>query len=147
MSVEFMALNCSAKQENCEVNFLTSYRVEGASFALAVSRVSDDRPVAALRAIHGNPAHRWTAVDLAAEAAMLRSAFFARFNRVVGMPPMDYLLTWRMAIARRLLRDREFAIEQIASQVGYGSASTFAAAFTRHVGTPPARYARMTVAE
>jgi AraC-like DNA-binding protein len=104
--------------------------------------LSDDRLVAALRAMHAKPAYSWTVAELAAEAAMSRSAFFARFNRIVGMPPMEYLLAWRMALARRLLRTREFAIEQVATRVGYGSSSTFSTAFTRHVGIPPARYAR-----
>ena len=108
--------------------------------------LSDDRLVAALRAIHAKPAHGWTVADLAAEAAMSRSAFFARFNRIVGMSPMEYLLTWRMALAKRLLRDRELTVEHVAAQVGYGSASTFSTAFTRHVGTPPMRYARATFA-
>ena len=105
--------------------------------------LSDDRLVAALRAMHAKPAYGWTGADLAAEAAMSRSAFFARFNRIVGMPPMEYLLAWRMALAKRLLRTRAFAIEHVAARVGYGSANTFSTAFTRHVGMPPARYARV----
>lgn len=108
--------------------------------------LSDDRLVAALRAMHARPAHGWTVADLAAEAAMSRSAFFARFSRIVGLPPMEYLLGWRMALAKRLLRTRELAIEQVAAQVGYGSASTFSTAFNRHVGMPPMRYARALIA-
>ena len=104
--------------------------------------LSDVRLVAALRAMHARPAHGWTVADLAAEAAMSRSAFFARFTRTVGLPPMEYLLAWRMALAERLLRTRELAIGHVATRVGYGSASTFSTAFTRHVGMPPMRYAR-----
>lgn len=104
--------------------------------------LSDDRLVSALRAMHARPAHGWTVADLAAEAAMSRSAFFARFSRIVGVPPIEYLLTWRMALAKRLLRTRELSIEHVAAQVGYASASTFSTAFTRHVGMPPIRYAR-----
>ncbi len=48
-----------------------------------------------------------------------------------------------MALAKRLLRTREIAIEHIAARVGYGSASTFSTAFARHVGMPPLRYARV----
>lgn len=107
--------------------------------------LSDDRLVSALRAMHARPAHSWTVADLAAEAAMSRSAFFARFSRIVGLPPMEYLLAWRMALAKRLLRTRELAIEHVAAQVGYGSASTFSTAFARHVGMPPMRYARAAV--
>jgi len=104
--------------------------------------LTDERLAAALRAMHATPARGWTVADLAAEAAMSRSAFFVRFSRVVGLPPMEYLLAWRMALAKRLLRSREFADPQVAVRVGYGSASTFSTAFTRHVGIPPARYAR-----
>ena len=108
--------------------------------------LSDDRLVSALRAMHARPAHGWTVADLAGEAAMSRSAFFARFSRIVGLPPIEYLLTWRMALAKRLLRTRELAIEHVAAQVGYASASTFSTAFTRHVGMPPMRYARAMLA-
>ncbi|WP_446745520.1 AraC family transcriptional regulator [Silvibacterium acidisoli] len=105
--------------------------------------LADERLAAAIRAIHARPEYPWTVAKLAADAALSRSAFFARFNRTVGLPPMEYLLTWRMALARRMLRGHELAIEQVAENVGYSSASTFTVAFARHVGMPPARYARM----
>lgn len=120
---------------------------DAASMPSVARGLSDERLVAALRAMHTRPGHGWSVADLAAEAAMSRSAFFARFGRVVGLPPMEYLLTWRMALAKRMLRTRELAIEQVAARVGYGSASTFSTAFTRHVGMPPMRYARAGVAE
>jgi AraC-like DNA-binding protein len=55
---------------------------------------------------------------------------------------MAYLLTWRMALAQDLLRRGAGSVAQVAERVGYSSASTFSVAFTRHVGMPPARYAR-----
>ncbi|WP_413711219.1 AraC family transcriptional regulator [Rhizobium sp. Rhizsp82] len=102
----------------------------------------DERLAAALHALHARPAHPWTVADLAAEAALSRSAFFARFQRVVGLPPMEYLLAWRMALAKQLLRRREMGMDEVAERVGYGSASTFSVAFARYAGVPPARYAR-----
>jgi len=95
-----------------------------------------------LKSMHANPAHPWTVVELAKQAALSRSAFFERFSRAVGVAPMEYLLTWRMAVAKNLLRHKENAIAEIAERVGYSSASTFSVAFTRHVGVPPARYGR-----
>ena len=47
-----------------------------------------------------------------------------------------------MILAKDLLRLRDGTIAQIARRVGYGSASTFSVAFTRHVGLPPSHYAR-----
>jgi AraC-like DNA-binding protein len=104
--------------------------------------LGDERLAAALCAIHARPEQSWTVAELAAEASLSRSAFFARFIRAVGLPPMEYLLAWRMALAKRLLRERELGIEEVAERVGYGSASTFSVAFARHAGMPPARFAR-----
>ena len=53
------------------------------------------------------------------------------------------MLAWRMALAQRMLRAQDLGVQEIAERVGYGSASTFTAAFTRHAGMPPARYGRM----
>lgn len=80
--------------------------------------------------------------QLAKKAALSRSAFFDRSTRALGIPPMDYLLAWRMAVAKNLLRRHEAGIAEVAERVGYGSASTFSTAFSRHVGEAPARYAR-----
>ena len=107
-----------------------------------VRGLADCRLAAALKSMHENPSHPWTVVELAKQAALSRSAFFERFSRAVGVAPMEYLLTWRMAVAKNLLRQKEGAIAEIAGRVGYSSASTFSVAFTRHVGVPPARYGR-----
>jgi AraC-like DNA-binding protein len=104
--------------------------------------LSDTRVAAAMRQMHGDIAWPWTVAQLAGKAALSRSAFFDRFIRAVGMPPMEYLLAWRMAVAKDLLRRRDSRIEDVASHVGYGSASTFSTAFSRHVGQPPGRFAR-----
>lgn len=79
---------------------------------------------------------------LAKEAALSRSVFFERFTRQVGVPPKEYLLAWRMALAKGLLRQNGLSVGDVSARVGYGSASTFSVAFTRHVGLPPTRYAR-----
>ncbi|MBQ2263758.1 MAG: AraC family transcriptional regulator [Loktanella sp.] len=102
--------------------------------------LADDRVVTALRLMHGDVARSWTATDLAREIGMSRSAFFARFSRTVGMTPMDYLLSWRMAVAKSLLRVGKLTLEEIADRIGYASASTFSTAFNRHVGQPPRRF-------
>ncbi len=106
-----------------------------------VQALSEPRLAAAIRAMHARPTHPWTVNELAKEAALSRSAFFERFNRVLGMPPMEYLLVWRMAVAKDLLRREEISIAAVAERVGYSSASTFSVAFSRHVGCPPTRYA------
>lgn len=104
--------------------------------------LADERLAAAMHAMHGDLARPWTISQVATEAGLSRSAFFDRFTRAVGMPPMEYLLAWRMAVAKDLLRRRDVALDAVAQRVGYGSASTFSTAFRRHVGQSPGRYAR-----
>jgi AraC-like DNA-binding protein len=104
--------------------------------------LSDVRLAPAIRQMHAQLARTWTVAQLAKASALSRSAFFERFTRSVGIPPMEYLLAWRMAVARDLLRRDELGIAEVAARVGYGSASTFSTAFNRHVGQPPGRYAR-----
>ncbi|MEL4072383.1 AraC family transcriptional regulator [Ochrobactrum sp. GPK 3] len=109
--------------------------------------LGDERLAVALHAMHAHPGHPWTVSDLANEAALSRSAFFARFSRIVGHSPMGYLLAWRMALAKQLLRNSNLGIKQVAERVGYGSASTFSVAFARYAGIPPSRYAREATSE
>jgi AraC-like DNA-binding protein len=104
--------------------------------------LADMRVSAAIRGMHRDPARPWAVAELAREAALSRSAFFDRFSRIVGVPPMEYLLGWRMAVAKDLLRRREVKLSEVAERVGYGSASTFSTAFSRYVGQAPGRYAR-----
>jgi AraC-like DNA-binding protein len=105
--------------------------------------LADPHLAVAIRQMHAHVARSWTVAELAKTAALSRSAFFERFSRTVGVPPMEYLLAWRMAVARELLRTEDLGIEEVAERVGYSSASTFSTAFSRHVGQPPGRYARM----
>ena len=100
----------------------------------------DPQLAPAIREMHAQLARSWTVAQLAKTAALSRSAFFERFMRTVGLPPMEYLLAWRMEVAKDLFRRQDVGIADVAERVGYGSASTFSTAFSRHVGQPPGRY-------
>jgi AraC-like DNA-binding protein len=104
--------------------------------------LADGRLAVAIRRMHESPTRPWTVAQLAKEAALSRSAFFERFSRAMGVAPMEYLLAWRMALAKNLLRRNEGGVAEVAERVGYSSASAFSVAFTRYVGLPPMRYAR-----
>ena len=103
--------------------------------------LSDARVATAIRQMHGQLARSWTMAELARAAGLSRSALFDRFTRTVGVPPMEYLVAWRMAVAKDLLRRRDLGIAEVAERIGYGAASAFSTAFSRHVGQPPSRYA------
>lgn len=107
--------------------------------------LADPQLAPAVRRMHAHLARPWTVAQLAKSAGLSRSAFFERFTRTVGLTPMEYLLSWRMAVAKDLLRRQDLALTEVAERVGYGSASTFSTAFSRHVGQPPGRYARASL--
>lgn len=125
------------------IEALRSTTGEGAPPGL-LRGLADARLAAAMRLMHGEPARTWTVDELAKQAALSRSAFFDRFSRAVGLRPMEYLLTWRMALAKDLLRHQDVTLAQVAERVGYSSASTFSTAFSRQVGQAPSQYQNST---
>ena len=104
--------------------------------------LADARLAPAIRQMHGQIGRAWTIAQLAGAAGLSRSAFFDRFTRTVGVAPMEYLLSWRMAVAKQLIGRGELGLAEIADRVGYASGSTFSTAFKRHAGSAPRRYAR-----
>lgn len=107
----------------------------------------DPLVVRALSLLHGQLARRWTTDDLARELAASRSAFAERFTRVVGVPPMTYLMLQRFEFAARRLRESAEPIARIAFEVGYESEEAFNRAFRRQFGSPPAAWRREQRAE
>lgn len=102
--------------------------------------LNDDGLGDALRAMHGDLAHPWTLSELAGIAHLSRSAFAQAFKAQIGIPPMEYLVRWRMSLASDALRGGTAPISAIARETGYGSESAFTTAFRRVVGTTPARF-------
>jgi AraC-like DNA-binding protein len=101
----------------------------------------DPQLTAALRAIHIRHADPWTLATLARQAGMSRSSFADRFARIIGTTPLNYLLQWRMAVAKDLLVRESLSVAETAFAVGYQSASSFSTAFTREAGSPPRQFA------
>jgi AraC-like DNA-binding protein len=81
-----------------------------------------------------------TVGDLATELGLGNRYFADAFKRTTQVTPYQYVLRRRIAIAKRLLRDKGFAIIEVALRVGFASQSHFTAAFSRHTGKSPARW-------
>ena len=102
--------------------------------------LADPQIGGALRRMHADVARRWKLEELAASAGMSRSAFALRFKATVGTAPLDYLIQWRMKLARDALRHGTKSIAELAFAVGYESESAFSTAFRRVVGKAPKPY-------
>jgi AraC-like DNA-binding protein len=91
----------------------------------------------AIALIHRDHARAWTVAELAAEVAMSRSAFAARFTELVGEPAMHYLARWRMHMALTMLREGNAGLGELANRLGYRSEAAFSRAFKRYMGLSP----------
>lgn len=81
--------------------------------------------------------------ELATEADMSESSFSRRFKSTVGMTPYQYVLSERIAEAKRLLRDTAWDISAVAGAVGFGGQSHFTTAFRKIVGVTPKTYRQL----
>jgi AraC-like DNA-binding protein len=107
-----------------------------------LSGVRDPHVGRALGLMHADPSRAWTVDALAREVALSRSALAARFTTLIGEPPIQYLVRWRLALAARSLRAGGDAIARVAEKSGYESEAAFSRAFKREFGKPPAAWRR-----
>jgi AraC-like DNA-binding protein len=95
-----------------------------------------------LALLHGDIIRRWTVDDLGREVGLSRSALADRFTRLIGVPPMHYLASWRMQVATQKLRNTSTPLARIAEIVGYDSEAAFSRAFKKAFRVPPAAWRR-----
>lgn len=127
-----------------EVMLIETLRREAATrlpHAGVLGGLADPQLAMALANIHADVGRGWTVGELARRAGMSRSVFARRFSETVGAAPVEYLLRWRMALAKDALLHGRGTLDEIAEAVGYKSASAFSTAFSQRVGCPPSDYA------
>lgn len=128
----------------CEVLMIKMLRHcldQGVAAGGALAGLSDPKLAKALEAIHRQPAHDWDLPAMAAKAGMSRARFADHFRNVVGKPPADYLASWRIMLAQRLLA-RGAPAKTVALDVGYGSSSALHRVFVRKLGLSPSDWLR-----
>jgi AraC-like DNA-binding protein len=105
--------------------------------------LADPHIAQALDLIHARIDESWTVASLARRVGLSRSSFAARFSKLVGDPPLQYLARWRIARAAEDLRGTDDAVGAIAARVGYESVPSFTQAFKRWQGASPGAYRRV----
>ncbi len=105
--------------------------------------LADARISRSLVKIHEFPNHPWSISELANESRMSRASYAAYFKELVGQTPADYILSWRINLAQKLLKEGA-SIGMIADHVGYESPSALARAFRRKVGFNPSEWLKRT---
>jgi AraC-like DNA-binding protein len=102
----------------------------------------DTHVARALALLHRDIARPWTVDELGLEVGLSRSALADRFTRLIGVPPMHYVASWRMQVATQKLRNTSASLAQVADMVGYESEAAFSRAFKKAVGVAPATWRR-----
>jgi AraC-like DNA-binding protein len=95
------------------------------------------RAAAMIEARFGQPL---TVRDLAAEAGMSQSRFFARFSEAYGITPHRALSDARLREAQRLLSDSSLSIAEIAARTGHGDQSGLTRRMKAALGTTPGAF-------
>lgn len=104
--------------------------------------LADLRLSKAVTLMHDQPAKAWSVAELASAASMSRASFAAKFHKVVGITPADYLVSWRVSLTQKLLREGR-PIALIADEVGYESPSALARTFRRKTGHIPREWLQL----
>lgn len=80
-------------------------------------------------------------IEKIAYALGLNRSYLTRlFKEATGYSLQEYLLTYRMKVAVKLLSKNSMSIAEIAQSVGYVDTFTFSKAFKRHFGQSPSEY-------
>jgi AraC family transcriptional activator of mtrCDE len=107
------------------------------------SLLSDPQIARAFADMVAQPGARHSVHSLARTAFLSRSAFVARFTRVVGRSPISILRDLRMRQAADHLRSTARTVDDIARHAGYASRSSFVRAFREAHGCDPTSYRRL----
>lgn len=81
-----------------------------------------------------------TVEDIAYICGLNRSYLTRLFKDATGYTPQQYLINYRMKIAKTLLKKENHPVQQVAFMVGYSDSFTFSKAFKKIVGLSPTEY-------
>ncbi|BAX62399.1 GlxA family transcriptional regulator [Burkholderia stabilis] len=106
------------------------------------TRPADPSVARALRWMERHLREPFSLARLSDHVAMSERTLHRRFKDAVGAPPLKYLQTLRIEVAKRMLADTKTGIETICERVGYTDIGGFRQLFKRETGLSPGEYRR-----
>lgn len=105
--------------------------------------IKDQAVVMAVRHIRENiQSPSLQVADIAALAGISRRALERRFHKLFGYGPAHEIQSTRCQLVRKLLRETDLSIADLASRTGYASQEYMIRAFKKDAGTTPLKYRR-----
>lgn len=105
-----------------------------------VVALDDPEVVAAMKFIRDHTGQPIRVRDVVEAVGLSRRAMEIRFMRTVGRSLNHEIQRARLERAKRLLRESDLSIPQVAEAAGYGGASYLAEVFHEHFGVTPVKY-------
>ena len=90
--------------------------------------------------IMSNYTEALTASQIANKLYVSPDHFMRVFKEEVGMTYHDYLINYRISIAKKLLQSGEYKVNEVCLMVGYPNANYFHKIFKKHTGKSPNAY-------
>ena len=75
--------------------------------------------------------------SLSASLFMSYSSLYAKVKALTGQPPLTYVNTYKMNIAREMLQSGKYTVTEVAYEVGAANSSSFARSFRKQFGKSP----------
>ena len=107
---------------------------------ISMSRTERTAIMEAKRIIDGQLAFAPSCEELSSMVHLSITKLTRGFSSFYGMPIHQYIIEQRLAQAAQLLLEGNWNVSEVATIVGYGKASNFAAAFKKRYGVAPKNY-------
>lgn len=119
-----------------DLYFLNKYRDD--------NHGSEDGIVAACVALLEREYARRISLDtLCRQYAISKQGLIRKFRRHTGKTPVEYLLAVRLSQSKRLLRDTNLSVGQVAERCGFENVYYFSNFFKRSTGETPTNYRKL----
>ena len=90
---------------------------------------------------------RLSTEQLAIKMSMDRTTLFRKIKKAANCPPSQYLIQFRLNIAKGLLEQQQNSISEVAYACGFESLSYFSTSFKKHFHVTPTQYVDAAVSE
>ncbi len=109
----------------------------------SVNLKNQDRIQTMLSFIHQNYGEKLTLEKIAASAAVSSRECIRCFQTTIRKPPVEYLMDYRLDMAKKLLKETKLSVTEVGLQTGFSSSAYFGKVFREKTGITPAKYRRI----
>lgn len=99
----------------------------------------------AISTIHEKYHEKITIDQLSKIANLSRSAFIKKFNKICKIPPSTYIIKTRIEVAKNMLINTKYSINDISYRTGFYDTPHFVRYFEKEVGISPANYRKNSI--